>query len=158
MEQIVINVDELRLISTIAVDSAQKMDEAKTVIGAVVAQHDWKCAERVDIDRSLEIIKANVLELSEIIGYFASQITEIANTYTELINEKARMNISYEQDLVSMLTEFSSDGVIAGSSNEGQVGSVIRDLESTSLNTSNVASLHSSSDAIGIVDFSTISE
>lgn len=158
MSQIVINVDELRSISMISVEAAQIMDEANNIINSVVTEHDWKCPERVNVDNSLETIKTNISVLSETFTDFASQITEIANTYTEYVNNQTRMNTAYEQDIVSLITEFNSDGMIKSSSHSGQVSSAITELESTSLDAANVASLHGSADAINIVEFSALTE
>ena len=158
MNQIVINVDELRSISVISVEAAQVMDEAYKLISAVVSEHDWKCPECVEIDNSLETIKGNIIVLSDIFTDFASQITEIANAYTEYVNNQTRMNAAYEQDIVSLITEFNSDGLISSSSHSAQVSRAINELESTSLEASNVAALHGSANAINIVNFSSLTE
>lgn len=161
MQQIIIDVDELRTISTLSVTSAQKMDEANNVIGTVVSQHDWKCPERVKIDESLETIKSNVLELSDSFNDFASKITEIANTYTEFINSQIQMNNSYMQDIAELIC--SKDGVfenissVAGHSIGGNISSVASRLEANSLDTANIASLHGVNESISILDFSSIS-
>ena len=158
MDQILIDVDELRSISTITVEVAQIMDEANSVVGAVVSEHDWKCPERVAIDEALESIKSNISDLSEIFTDFASKITDIANAYTDFINARTRLITAYEQDMVSLLSNFSSDGVISRSSHGAQMSSVVNGLESNSLDASNVASLHSSTDAISIMDCSGLTE
>lgn len=158
MDQILIDVDELRSISTITVEAAQIMDEANAVVNTVVSEHDWKCPERVSIDESLETIKSNISDLSEIFVDFASKITDIANAYTEFINSRTRLITAYEQDMVSLLSEFNADGALSGTSRGGRIDSVVNSLESSSLDASNVASLHGSEASIGIMDFSALNE
>lgn len=174
MQQILIDVDELRTISTLSVESAIKMDEANTVIGTVVSQHDWKCPERVAIDEALETIKSNVLELNETFSDFASKITEIANAYTEFINMQIQMDNSYLQDIASHISsiwippevtgdispvpipigkELPADGMIAIAAD---VNSVVNSLEKHSLDTANIASLHGAANGVSIMDFSVI--
>ena len=155
MQQIIIDVDELRTISTLSVESASKMDEANSVIGTVVSQHDWKCPERVAIDESLETIKANVLELSDSFNSFASEITDIANTYTEFINNQVRMNTEYMESVANLVAEFgSANGVVYGHSTGVRVSELVSSMEANSLDTANIASLHGSSCGASIVDFS----
>lgn len=154
MRQIIIDVDELRTISTLSVDSAQKMDEANTVIGTVVSQHDWKCPERVAIDESLETIKANVHELSDTFNDFAAKITEIANTYTEFINDQVRMNTSYLESVANLASEFGFNNAVTTVSYGGNTSNVINSLEASSLDTANVSSLQGAGHGISVVDFS----
>lgn len=168
MQQILIDVDELRRVSTLSVESAQTLDEANAIIGTVVSQHDWKCPERVVIDEALETIKTNVLELSDSFNDFASKITEIANTYTDFINSQVQMNTAYMHDLAGLLGVAGIPGhsiggnpfsgyIIRGQSQGGQVSQVLNSLEENSLDTANISSLHGASVGAQIVDFSTIS-
>ena len=155
--KIIIDVDELRNISTLSVESALKMDDANMKISTVVSQHDWKCPERVGIDDALETIKKNVADLSDTFNDFAAQITDIANEYTEFINSRSRMITSYAEDLASVISELGMDGVMTGHSIGGSIP-VVADLANSSLDTANVAALHGSSEAINIMDFSLFSE
>ena len=157
LSHIFIDVDELRNISTIAVESAQKMDEANANISTVVSQHDWKCPERVGIDEALETVKSNVQELSVSFTEFASKVTEIANHWTDFINNKTQMDNTYMQDIAAFLSA-TQGGAIVGHSHGGNIASVVTSLESQSLDTANIASLHGSSFGASIVDFSSISD
>ena len=156
--QILIDVDELRTISTLSAESAQKMEEAGMVITTVVSRHDWKCPERVSIDDSLETIKNNVVELTDLFRDFSSQIIEIANAYTDFINNQIRMNATYMEDVASLMTELNSEGAIVGSSYGGQLSNVVSSLEDSSLDSSNIASLHSANEPINMLDFSLFTE
>ena len=157
MINIYIDVDEIRTISTIAVESAQKMDEANANISKVVSQHDWKCPERVGIDEALETVKSNVHELSESFTGFASKMTEIANLWTEFINNKTQMDNSYMQDIAAFLSG-QQFGAVSAHSLGGNVSNVVKSLESNSLDTANISSLHGHSTGASIIDFSAISD
>ena len=154
MHQILIDVDELRTISTLSVEAAQKMDEANTVIGGVVSEHDWKCPERVEIDESLEDIKKNVMELSDAFNGFATDITEAANAFTEIINSQIQMNTSYMEDVASLLSGFGSNFPVVGHSHGGNMANYTELMASSSLDTANISSLHGACDGISIMDFS----
>lgn len=154
MQQILIDVDELRTISTLSVESAQKMDEANTVINTVVSEHDWKCPERVKIDETLETIKSNVVELSEAFNVFATDINEAANAFTEFINSQIQMNTAYMEEVAGLLSSFGCNGVTTGQSCGANIGNIVSSMESSSLDTANISSLHGATDGISIMDFS----
>ena len=155
MQQFIIDVDELRTISTLAVKSARKLEEANAVISKVVSQHDWKCPERVEIDESLETIKTNALELRNSFDDLSANITTIANSCTDFINSSTQMNNSYMQDLAGCL--FSQGAVTVGQSKGGNLAKVVSALEKNSLDTANIASLHGAAVATSIVDLPLIS-
>ena len=152
--QIFIDVDGLRTISTISVDAATKMDEANSIVTTVVSQHNWKCPERVRIDEALETIKNNFIELSNTFTDFSVQITNIANSCTDFINEQTRMNLAYMDDVASIISELNVGNVISGSSHGGSIVPICGDLSNVTLDSANFNSLHSASDPINIMDFS----
>lgn len=155
LSHILIDVDELRAISTIAVESAQKMDEANANISKVVSQHDWKCPERVGIDEALETVKSNVQELSVSFTDFASKMTEIANHWTEYINNKTQMENNYLQDIAAFIGQ---PGKLISHTSGGNIAAICSKMEENSLDTANIASLHGHSTGASIVDFSSISD
>lgn len=151
--KIVIDIDELRSISILSGNAANKMDEANIKVQSVISKHDWKCPERVAIDESLGRIKENVSVLNDAFVDFASQITEIANDYTELNNSESRFDTEYMDSLATLLTELSSDGAASIETQGGNFHDIVSDLESVSLDTANIASLHGCEHGINIMDF-----
>ena len=152
--RVLINVDELRSISSLAVNASEKMRECNGVIETIVSKHDWKCPERVAIDESLENIKSNALVLSEAFVDFSLEMTQAANDYTDFINEQKLFDSRYMDDVAKILAESSFMGTPTTISSGNNIGGVVNELESTSLDTFNVASLHGANHGISIMDFS----
>ena len=88
-----INTDELRRIALLSNDAAIKMNDSNTVISTVISKHDWKCPERVSIDEALETLKANSAVLNTVFEDFSTKIIELANSFTESINNQIRDDI-----------------------------------------------------------------
>ena len=106
-----INVDELRRIAILSGDAATKMNDSNTVISTVISKHDWKCPERVTIDETLETIKANSVVLNDAFEEFSNKVVELANNYTEYINDRIRDDAELEQDIAEIISGLSFGGV-----------------------------------------------
>lgn len=152
------NINELRTIATLAKDASEKMNEANDAISKVVSQHNWKCPERVGIDESLEQIKLNTLTLNEIYQTFAVLVTEEANEFTDFLNEKARMETAYLEDVASTLSSLGGSAVPAVVASGSGANNVVKELVKNSMHTSNVLSLHGANHGINLIDFSGIQE
>lgn len=155
--QIIINVDELRSIAPLAVRAAEKMNEANTVISSVISTHNWKCPERAVVDESLETIKDNSKLLNDTFIDFSNRITEIANEYTDYINEQKRFDIEYHDDIASLMSKIGALNCKTTVSSGSHVAGMVSDLEMTSMHSSNISSLHGASHGINIVDFTLFS-
>ena len=152
--KIVLNVDELRSIAPLAMRAAEKMNETNSILSGVVSNHDWKCPERTAVDESLERIKDNSRVLNDAFVDYSNNIIEIANDYTDYINEQKRFDAKYSDDLSNLLTEISSWGIKSTVSTGSNISGVVSDMEAVSMHTSNISSLHGASHGISLVDFS----
>lgn len=152
-----LDVDELRSIAPLAVSAAEKMEESNAVITSIVSSHDWKCPERASIDESLERIKSNSVVLNNAFVDFSNNIISIANGFTDYINEQKRFDVTYSEDVANLLLILGSSGTSTVSAGNN-VGGIVSAMEMNSMHTSNIASLHSASREINIVDFSLFTE
>ena len=152
--QIVLDLDELRYIATLSVSAAEKMDEANGIIGTVVSKHDWKCPERTPIDESLERIKENTVVLNNSFSMFSAQIVEIANDFTDYLNDQIKSDTEYSERVACMLARYNSDGPVESTVSSGKsIGNVVSSLENSTMDASNLASLQGANHGINIVDF-----
>ena len=152
--EIQVNVNELRTIALLSSEAAERMDTSNKIISTVESKHDWKCPERDRIDNSLETIKRNAVILNNAFSDFSKYVFEMANMVTEMINNKVRDEAGYEDDVVSIICGLMGKraaSIVSGGSN---VNSVVSSIEASSLNESNIASLHGSSHGINVIDFS----
>ena len=149
-----IDVNELRRIAILSRDAATKMSNSNTVISTVISKHDWKCPERVSVDESLEVIKANSAVLNSTFEDFSTKVTELANNYTEYINNQIRDEAEIDQDIAGLISELSFGGVKTTASGGNNTAGLTSALKTSSLNESNIASLHGANNRINIMDFS----
>lgn len=149
-----INVDDIRIIAGLSNEAAEKMNDANSVINSVVSQHNWKCPERKKVDESLERIKNNSVALNDAFIGFSSGLISVANSFTDYINYDYRTDAAYTDDLASLLSKYRTGSSLTVTNYGSNIGNVISSLESASLDTTNIASLHGSSHGINIVDFS----
>ena len=101
-----IDIEELRSISTQCVNASVRMNDANEIMEKVVSEHDWKCPERVQIDESLERIKSNFGVINEAFVDFADKLTDIANGYTDYLNEREKNNTIYSELLTKCLSRY----------------------------------------------------
>ena len=149
-----INVDDIRLIAGYANEAAEKMSEANGIINTVISQHNWKCAERTKVDESLEAIKSNSVAINEAFSGFSSGLIAVANEFTDYLNYDYRTDTIYADEISALLSRYSSgqsQSVVCSGSN---FNNLFSSLESSSMDTANIASLHGSTHGINIVDFS----
>ena len=152
--RIIVSVDDLRTISVLSVNAAEKMNEANEVINSVVSEHDWKCPERVAVDQTLENIKENSVILNNAFMDFSKQIAVIANDYTDFINSEGQFEATYLDDVGALLSLLSSKTNTSDIMSGNNTCTIVSDLASESLNTANIASLNGATRGISIVDFS----
>ena len=146
----ILDIDELRSFATLSSSAAEKLNEANSVMNTVVSQHDWKCPERVPIDETLEGLKENVNKLSDGFQIFSARIVELANGYTEFINEQMRFNSTYMDGIANHLAMGSTKTTLSAGNN---IKNVMSEAESSSCDISNIVSLHGYSHGISILDF-----
>jgi len=158
MQPIVIDIDELRTIANLAVSASEKMNESNAIIGTVISKHDWKCPERVPLDETLEKIKGNTVILDESFTSFSTEIVNIANGFTDYVNDQIREDTEYVDDVAGLLSRYSSEGIVTEVSSGNNIGAALTDLQSTSMDASNIASLSGADHGINIVDFSLFME
>ena len=101
-----IDIEELRSISTQCVNASVRMNDANEIMEKVVSEHDWKCPERVQIDESLERIKSNFGVINEAFIDFSDKLTDIANGYTDYLNEREKNNTIYTELITNSLSRF----------------------------------------------------
>lgn len=153
--QIVLDLDELRYIATLSVNAAEKMEEANSIIGTVISKHDWKCPERAPIDESLEKIKENTVVLNNSFSMFSTQIVEIANDFTDYLNDQIKTDTEYSEGIACLLAQYNSDGPVNTTVSSGNAfGQVVSSLKDSTMDASNMASLQGADHGINIVDFS----
>ena len=153
-----LDVEELRSIAPLSVSAAEKMEESNAVISSIISSHDWKCPERAAIDESLEKIKRNSGVLNDAFIDFSNSIINIANGFTDYINEQKRFDITYSDDVANLLILLGSSNGVSNVSLGSNVGGIVSAMETSSMHTSNIASLHGASHEINIVDFSLFAE
>lgn len=153
-----VNVDELRSLALLAVDSANKMKETDSVISKIVSKHDWKCPERVKIDETLEGIKSNSIVLNNTFESFSSKLVEMANMFTDFINDEIRDDAAYDDDIACAITNLMGGRAVTTINCGNNIGTLSSELEATSMNASNISSLYSSTHGINIMDFSLFNE
>ncbi|MBR4009831.1 MAG: hypothetical protein K6E26_05785 [Clostridiales bacterium] len=151
-----INVDELRRIAILSGDAATKMNDSNTVISTVISKHDWKCPERVTIDETLETIKANSVVLNDAFEEFSNKVVELANNYTEYINDRIRDDAELEQDIAEIISGLSFGGVTSRVSGGVYTTGLTTAMTKSSMNEANIVSLQGASSKINIADFSMI--
>lgn len=149
-----LNVDELRSIAPLSANAAEKMNESNEIISSIVSTHDWKCPERVTIDESLEKLKNNSVLLNEAFIGFSHDIIDIANGFTDYINADKRFNIEYDDEIASLLSLMYSSNKKTTVSSGSNVAGIVSSIETNSMHSSNIMSLHGSTHDINIVDFS----
>lgn len=149
-----INVDELRTIAPLAIDAAEKMNITNDIITGIVSTHDWKCPERVTIDENLTKIKDNSNVLNNAFVEFSNNILEIANDYTDFINEQKRFDIGYSEDIGSLLSTMSSFGATSTVAAGQHMAGIVSNMAASSMYSPNIMSLNGASHGINIVDFS----
>jgi len=149
-----INVDELRTIAPLAIDAAEKMNITNNIITGIVSTHDWKCPERVAIDEELTKIKDNSNVLNNAFVDFSNSILEIANDYTDFINEQKRFDIGYSEDVGSLLAKMGSYGATSTVSSGEHMAGIVSNMAASSMYSPNIMSLSGASNGINIVDFS----
>ena len=88
---------------------------------------------------------------------FSNNIISIANGFTDYINEQKRFDVTYSEDVANLLLILGSSGISTVSVGNN-VGGIVSAMEMNSMHTSNIASLHSASREINIVDFSLFTE
>lgn len=152
-----LNVDELRSIAPLSAQAADKMEASNNIITSVVSTHNWECPERASIDESLERIKKNSVLLNEAFASFSNKIIELANGYTDYINNDKRFNIEYDDSIASLLSLMCSSGKNITVSSGCSVAGVVSSMEKNSIHSSNIMSLHGVTHDINIVDFSLFS-
>jgi len=149
-----INVDDIRIIAGLSNEAAEKMNEANSIVGTVVSQHNWKCSERTKVDEALERIKSNSVVINEALSDYSTGLIAVANSYTDYLNNEYRSETTYADDLATLLSKFSSKSSTSAICTGNNISNLVSSLEASSMNTSNIASLHGSTHGINIVDFS----
>lgn len=156
--QILLDIDELRKIATLSVSASEKMEEANSIISTVVSKHDWKCPERAPIDEALEKIKSNTVVLNNSFSGFSTEILDIANGFTDYVNDQIRVDTEYSDGIACLLSKYCSDETVTEVSSGVNFGSAVSTLEFQSMDASNMASLKGAAHGINIVDFSLFTE
>ena len=149
-----INTDELRRIALLSNDAAIKMNDSNTVISTVISKHDWKCPERVSIDEALETLKANSAVLNTVFEDFSTKIIELANSFTESINNQIRDDIECGEEIAEIINMLSFGGTTARVSGGMNTSGLTNALKTSAMNESNIVSLQGASSRINIMDFS----
>ncbi len=149
-----INVDDIRMIAGYANEAAEKMNEANGIINTVVSQHNWKCTERMKVDESLETIKSNSNSINEAFSGFSLGLIAVANEFTDYLNYGYRTDTVYADEISTLLSRYSSGKSLNLVNSGSNFNNLFSSLESSSMDTSNIASLHGSTHGINIVDFS----
>ena len=135
-----INVDELRRIAVLSTDAAAKMEDSNNVISTVVSKHDWKCPERVAIDDSLELVKGNSAVLNNTFEDFSAKIVQLANDFTDYINNQIRDDAECDDDIASIISDLTCGGYTSTVSGGNNICSVTSALKSCSIDETNIAS------------------
>ena len=156
--QIILDIDELRTIASLSVSASEKMEEANSIISTVVSKHDWKCPERAPIDEALEKIKNNTVVLNNSFSGFSTEILDIANGFTDYVNDQIRVDTEYSDSIACLLSEYCSEHIVTEKSSGVNFGNAVSALESNSMDASNMASLQGAGHGINIVDFSLFTE
>ena len=148
-----VRIDDLRTIAVLSSDAAGKMEAFNGVISTVISRHDWKCPERVRIDESLESLKGNAVVLNNTFQSFSTKLFEMANDFTSYINLQTRDDIVFSDEMANIIFSMLGEGVTTVSAGKNIIGA-ISSLESSSMDVSNIASLHGANHGINIMDFS----
>ena len=155
--QIHIRIDDLKLIATLSTEAAEIMNDANKVIDSIVSKHDWKCPERDSVDEMLDRLKANAKVINQVFSVFSSDLVMKANNYIDIINDRERDKAKYMDDIMSRVSTFGSANMTKKVAFGQKTESAVEALESSSVNISNISSLHGATHGISIIDFNLFS-